>query len=113
MKIEIKVPQAGESVTEAMISEWFKENGDQVAKDEAILELETDKANMELNADEAGVLHIDVAEGEVVTVGQVIGHIDTSGAKAAGSEPQPEAQAPAQEEKPFHPQCDVSLRKKI
>ena len=103
MKIEIKVPQAGESVTEAMISEWFKENGDQVAKDEAILELETDKANMELNADEAGVLHIDVAEGEVVTVGQVIGHIDTSGAKATGSEPQPEAQAPAQEEKPLSP----------
>ncbi len=86
MKIEIKVPQAGESVTEAMISEWFKENGEQVGKDEAILELETDKANMELNADEAGVLQIDVEAGEVVTVGQIIGHIDTKGAVTESEE---------------------------
>ena len=83
MKIEIKVPQAGESVTEAMISEWFKEDGDVVEKDEAILELETDKANMELNADEAGVLSIGVAAGEVVTVDQVIGYIDTAASGAA------------------------------
>ena len=98
MKIDIKVPQAGESVTEAMISEWFKEDGDQVEKDEAILELETDKANMELNAEEAGVLHIGVAAGEVVTVDQVIGAIDTSGAAAAaeaGTKEQSEA-SPAQ-----------------
>ena len=80
MKIEIKVPQAGESVTEAMISEWFKEDGEAVAKDEALLELETDKANMELVADAAGRLHVTVAAGEVVTVGQVIGHIDTDAA---------------------------------
>jgi len=77
MKVEIKVPQAGESVTEAMISEWFVESGDAVEKDEAILELETDKANMELNAEEAGVVHIDVPAGEVVSVGQTLGYIDT------------------------------------
>ena len=85
MKIEIKVPQAGESVTEAMISEWFKEDGEQIEKDEAIVELETDKANQELIADEGGTLHIAVEAGEVVTVGQVIGHIDTTGAGSAGT----------------------------
>lgn len=85
MKIEIKVPQAGESVTEAMISEWFKEDGDFVEKDEAILELETDKANMELNAEEAGVLSIKVAAEEVVKVDQVIGYIDTSAGDSGGS----------------------------
>jgi 2-oxoglutarate dehydrogenase E2 component (dihydrolipoamide succinyltransferase) len=80
MKIEIKVPAAGESVTEAMISEWFKEDGEFVEKDEAVLELETDKANMELNAEEAGTVIIEVAAEEVVKVGQVIGYIDTEGA---------------------------------
>ncbi|MDJ0839756.1 MAG: 2-oxoglutarate dehydrogenase complex dihydrolipoyllysine-residue succinyltransferase [Acidobacteriota bacterium] len=97
MKIEIKVPQAGESVTEAMISEWFVEDGGTVAKDEAILELETDKANMELNADEGGVVSIAVEAGEVVTVGQVIGHIDTAAAGAASPAPAP---APVAEEAP-------------
>ena len=58
MKIEIIVPQAGESVTEAMISEWFKDNGDFVELDEPVLELETDKANMEMPADVAGKLEI-------------------------------------------------------
>ncbi len=89
MKVEIKTPQAGESVTEAMISEWFKEDGDFVEKDEAILELETDKANMELTAEESGVLTVAVEAGEVVTVNQVIGYIDTA---AGGSEG---AKAPA------------------
>ncbi len=108
MKIEIKVPQAGESVTEAMISEWFKENGDSIDKDEAILELETDKANMELNADQAGTVEILVEAGEVVTVGQVIGYIDTAGAASDADKPAqaaPEAApAPAAgEEKPLSP----------
>ncbi|CAM2009871.1 2-oxoglutarate dehydrogenase complex dihydrolipoyllysine-residue succinyltransferase [Acanthopleuribacter pedis] len=108
MKIEIKVPQAGESVTEAMISEWFKENGDTVDKDEAVLELETDKANMELNADQAGTVEILVEAGEVVTVGQIIGYIDTEGAGANSADPAPAAEeAPAEEasgeEKPLSP----------
>lgn len=107
MKIEIKVPQAGESVTEAMISDWFKEDGEFVEKDEAILELETDKANMELNADESGVLQIGVAAGEVVQVGQVIGHINTEGVSAAPAASEtaeaPAAEAPAQEEQGLAP----------
>lgn len=87
MKLEIKVPQAGESVTEAMISEWYKQDGDFVKKDELIGEFETDKANMEFAAEADGQLHIAIAQGEVVAVGQVIGTIDTgaSGETAADS----------------------------
>jgi len=114
MKIDIKVPQAGESVTEAMISEWFVEDGATVGKDDVLLELETDKANMELNADEAGVLHRAVAAGEVVKVGQVIGTIDTeasgsparpstaTGKKETASAAQPEPQREA-EDRPLAP----------
>ena len=80
MKIEIKVPAAGESVTEADIAVWHKSNGDQVELDEPILELETDKASLELTAEQAGVLTINVEEGQTVQVGQVIGVIDTDGA---------------------------------
>ena len=83
MKIEIVVPQAGESVTEAMISEWFFEDGAEVAEGDALLELETDKANMEMPADKAGVLHHRAAAGDVVTVGQVIGTIETKTTGAA------------------------------
>ena len=103
MKMEIKVPRAGESVTEAMISEWFKENGETIEKDEAILELETDKANMELNAEEGGTLEILVEAGEVVTVDQVIGYIDTAaksggGEKSAKKEAKKETEAEAEAE---------------
>ena len=107
MKVEIKVPQAGESVTEAMISDWFKENGDAIEKDDVILELETDKANMELNAEESGTLEILVEAGEVVTVNQVIGYIDTSGAGSSAGSAKPAAKteeaAPASDEKPLSP----------
>lgn len=87
MKLEIKVPQAGESVTEAMISEWFKQDGDMVKKDEMIGEFETDKANMEFAAEADGRLNILIGEGEVVAVGQVIGSIDTAAAPAESTEP--------------------------
>lgn len=108
MKIEIKVPQAGESVTEAMISEWFKEDGEVVEADDALLELETDKANMELEAEKGGTLSIAVAAGEVVTVGQVIGYIDTeaagdSAAPAAPSESAPKTDEAPSEEQPLAP----------
>jgi len=99
MKIEIKVPQAGESVTEAMISEWYKKDGDFVKKDEMIGEFETDKANMEFAAEADGRLKIDVDEGEVVAVGQVIGSIDTD-AKGDGGEAKAEEPAAAKSEEP-------------
>lgn len=72
MSIEIKVPQAGESVTEATLAAWLKEDGEYIYEGDLICELETDKANMELPADGAGILRIKVEEGEDVAVGSVI-----------------------------------------
>lgn len=84
--MEIKIPEVGESVREALLAKWFKSNGAAVAKDEPLCEIETDKITLDLNADVAGVLSITVAEGTTVAVGTVIGSI----AEAA-----PSPQAPA------------------
>ena len=84
MAKDIIVPAAGESVTEADIVEWKKESGDYVEMDEALVELETDKASMDLTAEAAGVLTISIEDG-TVNVGDVLGSIDTDAAKPAGS----------------------------
>ncbi len=101
MKIDIKVPEVGESVQEAILAEWFKENGDHVEKDEPVFVLETDKVTLEVPADESGTLEILVEAGETVEVGKVVGRIDTEGAEA-GKEEAPEeeekAEAPAEVE---------------
>lgn len=76
--IEIKIPNVGESVTEATVGQWFKNNGDFVELDEIIVELETDKATQEFPAEAAGKLEILAQEGDVVEIGQVIARIDTS-----------------------------------
>jgi 2-oxoglutarate dehydrogenase E2 component (dihydrolipoamide succinyltransferase) len=89
-KIEIKVPSAGESVTEADIAGWIKKNGQMVSTDEELVELETDKASMPLVASAAGKLVITVQDG-TVQVGDVIGYIDTD---AKGDAPAPQAVAP-------------------
>lgn len=73
--MEIRVPEIGESVHDALLAKWFKNNGDVVRKDEAICELETDKITLDLNADQDGILAISTAEGETVKVGAVIGSI--------------------------------------
>ncbi|MCB0363324.1 MAG: E3 binding domain-containing protein, partial [Bdellovibrionales bacterium] len=76
MKIEIKVPAVGESITEATISEWTKKNGEKVQRDDILLVLETDKASVEVVAEQAGVLSTQAQEGETVQIGAVIGTID-------------------------------------
>ncbi len=76
--MEIKVPQVGESIVEAEIGEWFKKDGDYVTKDDLLLELETEKVNVELNAEASGRLTILAKNGETVKIGAVIGRIDTS-----------------------------------
>ena len=78
MKLEIKVPSVGESVTEADIDNWEKQSGDLVKKGETIVVLETDKASMEIPAEKDGLLTILKNKGEKVKVGGVIGWIDTS-----------------------------------
>ncbi|MDC0036702.1 2-oxoglutarate dehydrogenase complex dihydrolipoyllysine-residue succinyltransferase [bacterium] len=86
MKKEIIIPAAGESVTEADIVSWYKEAGDYVEMDEPLVELETDKASMDLTAEISGILSIDVEDG-TVTVGQVIGSIEESDVKPAPKAP--------------------------
>ncbi len=76
MTLDITVPELGESVTEATVAKWFKAPGDAVALDEPLVELETDKIALEINAASAGVLaDIIVPEGEDVEVGAVLGHL--------------------------------------
>lgn len=84
--MEIKVPQVGESIFEAVIASWNKQDGDSVAKDELLCELETDKVNVELHAEAAGTLSIQVAAGTTVKIGSVIGHIDETAAGDSGTE---------------------------
>lgn len=79
MKKDIIIPAAGESVTEADIVGWHKENGDYVEMDEPLVELETDKASMDLTAESAGILTITVEDG-TVNVGDIVGHIEESAA---------------------------------
>jgi 2-oxoglutarate dehydrogenase E2 component (dihydrolipoamide succinyltransferase) len=83
MPVEIRVPALGESVSEAIVGRWFKSAGQQVKADEPVVELETDKVTLEVNAPASGVLsEIVVKEGETISVGALLGHIG-EGATAA------------------------------
>ncbi|MBZ8135017.1 2-oxoglutarate dehydrogenase complex dihydrolipoyllysine-residue succinyltransferase [Afifella sp. IM 167] len=103
--VDIVVPAAGESVTEADVGEWFKSEGEEVAMDEALVELETDKAAQEIPSQAKGVLvEILKKQGETVQVGEVLGRIRV-GAKADGAkageakgEDAPAKAAPAKDE---------------
>jgi 2-oxoglutarate dehydrogenase E2 component (dihydrolipoamide succinyltransferase) len=105
MLIEIKVPGVGESVTEALLAQWFKNDGDLVKKDEPLFVIETDKVTLEVVAEADGVLSIKVSEGETVAIGAVVGTLDTAAAvpKAAPAAAAPEA-VEAQEVKPSPPE---------
>jgi 2-oxoglutarate dehydrogenase E2 component (dihydrolipoamide succinyltransferase) len=100
MSVQIKVPTLGESVTEATVAKWFKQVGEEVQADEPIVELETDKVTLELNAPASGSLsEIVVEEGGEVEVGAVLGSIEEGGTAAAASRP-----APRQEERRPEPE---------
>jgi 2-oxoglutarate dehydrogenase E2 component (dihydrolipoamide succinyltransferase) len=73
--MEIRIPEVGESVREALLAKWFKKNGEPVKKDEPLCEIETDKITLDINADASGMLAITVAEGTTVAVGTVVGTI--------------------------------------
>jgi 2-oxoglutarate dehydrogenase E2 component (dihydrolipoamide succinyltransferase) len=93
--LEITVPQLGESVTEATVAKWFKSIGDAVTRDEPLVELETDKVTLEVNAAEAGTLtEIAAAEGSEVEVGALLGIINAGGATSAAKAPPAETKAP-------------------
>ncbi len=108
MTTEIRVPTLGESVTEATIAKWFKSVGDAVARDEPIVELETDKVALEVNATAAGVLSEIIAkEGDTVEVNALLGSIDENGKAAApapkSSDTPTEKPADKPAEKPAEP----------
>jgi 2-oxoglutarate dehydrogenase E2 component (dihydrolipoamide succinyltransferase) len=77
MTIEIKIPGVGESIQEALLAEWFKKDGDHVKKDEPLFVIETDKVTLEIEAESDGILEIKVEAGTTVSIGQVVGTIDT------------------------------------
>jgi len=93
---EIKVPPVGESITEVTLSRWIKKDGDQVEMDEAIAELESDKATFELTAESAGTLKTIAAEGDTLAIGAVVCSISGggSGAKSGEAPGAPAAAAP-------------------
>ena len=102
MILEMKVPSPGESITEVEIAQWLVADGDYVEKDQAIAEVDSDKATLELPAEVSGTITLKAEEGDAVEVGQVVCLIDTDGQPAEGAAPAAEASAeaaPKQEEK--------------
>src|SRR5690554_2685815 len=91
--LEMKVPSPGESISEVEIAEWLVSDGDYVMKDQAIAEVDSDKATLELPAEEAGIITLKAEAGDVVAVGQVVCLIDTSATPPANME------APKEEKK--------------
>jgi len=96
MKTEMLMPQMGESIAEATILKWYKKVGDEVAKDETLLEISTDKVDSEIPAPASGVIvELKAKEGDTVAVKSVIAIIDSEKSAAAPSAPQAAPQAPA------------------
>jgi 2-oxoglutarate dehydrogenase E2 component (dihydrolipoamide succinyltransferase) len=87
MKTPIKIPAVGESITEATIAQWVKKDGEAVKRDEIILILETDKASVEVVAENAGRLSVKTKEGQTVPIGSIVGEIDGDGAAAPAEKP--------------------------
>jgi 2-oxoglutarate dehydrogenase E2 component (dihydrolipoamide succinyltransferase) len=98
--LEMKVPSPGESISEVEIASWLVSDGDYVEKDQAIAEVDSDKATLELPAEQSGIITLKAEEGDVVKVGQVVCLIDTSAARPEGNvapaakEEAPVAEAP-------------------
>jgi 2-oxoglutarate dehydrogenase E2 component (dihydrolipoamide succinyltransferase) len=87
MILEMKVPSPGESITEVEIATWLVQDGDYVEKDQAIAEVDSDKATLELPAEASGIITLKAEEGDAVAVGAVVCLIDTSAAKPSGDAP--------------------------
>src|SRR5882724_10607999 len=94
MTFEVRIPTLGESVTEGVIVRWAKQDGEAVKPDDVLLELETDKASMELPAERAGVLRIVKPAGEKVAVGELVARIEEDGGARAAAPAAPR-EAPA------------------
>jgi 2-oxoglutarate dehydrogenase E2 component (dihydrolipoamide succinyltransferase) len=109
MILEMKVPSPGESIKEVEIATWLVKDGDYVEKDQAIAEVDSDKATLELPAEASGIITLKASEGDAVAVGAVVCLIDTDAAKPAGNAP-----APAKEEaKPVVEEKKVEATKPV
>ena len=99
--LEMKVPSPGESITEVEIARWLVKTGDYVTKDQAVAEVDSDKATLELPAEASGIITLQAEEGEAVKVGQVVCLIDTTATPpSGGSTPkkeEPKKEAPKEE----------------
>src|SRR5512143_789044 len=98
MAVDVQIPTLGESISDGVIVRWMKRDGETVAADEPLLELETDKASVEIPAPTAGVIAVLAKEGQTVRVGEVVARIEPNGAKAAkpaAASGPPPASAPA------------------
>ncbi len=112
MKLEMKVPSPGESISEVEIASWLVEDGDYVEKDQAIAEIDSDKATLELPAEESGIISLIAKEGDTIAVGEVVCIIDTDAERPAGSEKSKKEAEPAkEEEKPAAPQPEPTSKK--
>jgi len=100
MVLEMKVPSPGESITEVEIAEWLVADGDYVEKDQAIAEVDSDKATLELPAEESGIITLKAEVGDAVAVGEVVCLIDTSAPRPDGAAPQAEKKAEPKKEEP-------------
>ena len=83
MILEMKVPSPGESIKEVEIATWLVKDGDYVEKDQAIAEVDSDKATLELPAEASGIITLKAEEGDTVAVGAVVCLIDTEGCKTS------------------------------
>ena len=102
--LEMKVPSPGESITEVEIARWLVKTGDYVTKDQAVAEVDSDKATLELPAEASGIITLQAEEGEAVKVGQVVCLIDTEAkAPAAPSLTVPSSSQPVKQEAPAPP----------
>lgn len=96
--LEMKVPSPGESISEVEIAQWLVSDGDYVEKDQAIAEVDSDKATLELPAEESGIITLKAEEGDAVAVGAVVCLIDTSAEKPEGFESSAAESAPVEAE---------------
>ena len=100
MILEMKVPSPGESITTVEIAEWLVQDGDYVEKDQAIAEVDSDKATLELPAEASGTITLKAEEGDEVEVGQIVCLIDTSAEAPSGDTPKEEKKAEAPKPEP-------------
>ena len=105
----MKVPSPGESITEVEIAQWLVKDGDYVEKDQVIAEVDSDKATLDLPAEESGVITLKAAEGDTVGVGEVVCLIDTSAAKPAGKAAEKKEEKKEEAKKAEAPKVEVKV----